>query len=118
MKKIYAILFLCYVLVAPAQNYRIGDLYTATDGSQGIVYYLHPDGRGGWVVALTDASTGCAWGTANDVPGLANPNPSLYYQNLLNDTAGYANTQTIRNYQNNSTAYAAGARFVLTLPLS
>ena len=108
MKKIYAILFLCYVLVAPAQNYRIGDLYTATDGSQGIVYYLHPDGRGGWVVALTDASTGCAWGTANDVPGLANPNPSLYYQNLLNDTAGYANTQTIRNYQNNSTAYAAG----------
>ena len=34
-------------------------------------------------------------------------NPS-YYQQLLNDTAGYANTQALRNYQNNSTTYAAG----------
>ena len=107
MKKIYAILFLCCTLVAPAQNYRIGDVYTAPDGSRGIVYYLHPDGSGGWVVALNDASSGCTWGTANDVPGLTNQNPS-YYQQLLNDTAGYANTQTLRNYQSNSTTYAAG----------
>jgi gliding motility-associated-like protein len=93
--------------VISAQTYHIGDLYTAPDGSRGIVYYLHPDGSGGWVVALNDASSGCAWGDANDVPGLTNQSPS-YYQQLLNDTAGYANTQTLRNYQNNSTTYAAG----------
>ena len=107
MEKIYAILFVCCALVAPAQNYRIGDLYIAPDGSRGIVYYLHPNGSGGWIVALNDASTGCVWGAATDVPGLANQNPS-YIQQLLNDTAGYANTQTLRNYQNNSTTYAAG----------
>ena len=109
MKKIYAILFLCCTLVAPAQNYRIGDLYTAPDGSRGIVYYLHPDGSGGWVVALNDVSTGCAWGASTDVPGLPNQPLSFHYTpQLLNDTSGYANTQTIRNYQNNSTTYAAG----------
>lgn len=107
MKKIYAILFFCCTLVASAQTYHIGDLYTAPDGSQGIVYYIHPDGSGGWVVALDDASTGCSWGDANDVPGLANQNPSTI-QNLLNDTAGYINTQILRNYQNNNTTYAAG----------
>ncbi len=98
---------MCWSLAASAQSYKIGDVYTAPDGSRGIVYYLHPDGSGGWVVALNDASTGCTWGASNDVPGLANQNPS-YYQQLLNDTAGYANTQTLRNYQNNSTTYAAG----------
>ena len=107
MKKIYVIVFLCWALAASAQSYQIGDLYTAPDGSRGIVYYVHPDGSGGWVVALNDASTGCAWGAATDVPGLTNQNPS-YYQQLLNDTAGYAHTQTLRNYQNNSTTYAAG----------
>ncbi len=107
MKKILTILLLCWCAWVSAQTYRIGDVYTAPDGSRGIVYYLHPDGSGGWVVALNDASTGCTWGASNDVPGLANQNPS-YYQQLLNDTAGYANTQTLRNYQNNSTTYAAG----------
>ena len=107
MKKILTILLLCWCAWVSAQTYRIGDVYTAPDGSRGIVYYLHPDGSGGWVVALNDASTGCTWGASNDVPGLANQNPS-YYQQLLNDTAGYANTQVLCNYQNNSTTYAAG----------
>lgn len=90
-----------------AQSYHIGDLYTAPNGSQGIVYYIHPDGSGGWVVALNDASTGCAWGNATDVPNLIDQNPS-FDQQLLNDTAGYANTQIIRAYQNSNSAYAAG----------
>lgn len=109
MKRKLTLLFLllCCSCFLSAQSYQIGDLYTAPDGSKGIVYYLHPDGSGGWVVALNDASTGCAWGAATDVPGLANQDPS-YFQQLLNDTAGYANTQAIRNYQNNSTTYAAG----------
>lgn len=109
MKRKLTLLFLllCCCGFLSAQSYQIGDLYTAPDGSKGIVYYLHPDGSGGWVVALNDASTGCAWGATTDVPGLSNQDP-FYLQQLLNDTAGYANTQAIRNYQNNSTTYAAG----------
>ena len=97
---------LCFGMLS-AQTYQIGDVYTAPDGSQGIVYYLHPDGSGGWVVALTDASASCAWGDFSDVPGLANQDPDQF-QNMLYDTAGYANTQALRNYQDNNTSYAAG----------
>ena len=107
MKKILAILLLFCCGILSAQTYRIGDLYTAPDGSRGVVYYIHPDGSGGWVVALTDASMGCTWGDTTDVPGLTN-HTSAYFQNLLNDTAGFANTQTLRSYQNNDTSYAAG----------
>jgi len=89
-----------------AQSYHVGDIYTAPDGSQGVVFYLFPDGTGGWAVALNDASESCAWGDASDVPDLANQNVS-HYQMLLYDTSGYTNTQLIRNYQNSS-AYAAG----------
>ena len=100
---------LCGLMSSMAQVYQIGDLYTAPDGSQGVVYWLNPDGSGGWVVALNDASTGCAWGTAGDVPGLDNRNPgSNNRQQLLTDTAGYANTQAIRSYQNNAANTAAG----------
>ena len=70
MKKIFTLLILCCSGFLSAQNYHIGDLYTAPDGSQGIVFYVHPDGSGGWVVALNDASEGCAWGVEGDVPGL------------------------------------------------
>ena len=109
MKNILTLFLLCCCGVVFGQNYHIGDVYTAPDGSKGIVYYLHPDGSGGWVVALNDASTSCVWGDAVDVPGLANRTYTSYgvYQLFMNDTAGYAHTQTIRNYQNNNT-YAAG----------
>lgn len=94
---------------AIAQTYKIGDLYTAPDGSQGVVFYLHPDGSGGWVVALNDASTNCAWGEAVDVPGLVNRKPaSVYYQQLLSDTAGYSSTQILYAYQNYNTNFTAG----------
>jgi hypothetical protein len=55
-----------------AQSYHIGDLYTAPDGSQGIVFYLHSDGSGGWVVALNDVPTCCVWGPDGDIPDLPN----------------------------------------------
>lgn len=93
---------------ARSQAYRIGDLYMAPDGSKGIVFYLHPDNSGGWVVALNDASEGCIWGEDVDVP-LLETQYLIYnnYQQMLNDTAGYANTQILRDYQHNS-SYAAG----------
>ena len=106
MKKILTLILLICGGFLSAQTYRIGDLYTAPDSSKGIVYYLHPDGSGGWVVALTDASAGCSWGDASDVPGITNQSLT-YVQNLMTDTAGYTNTQTLRMYQNNN-SYAAG----------
>lgn len=89
-----------------AQPYRIGDLYRAPDNSYGIVYYLFPDGSGGWAVALQDVSTGAYWGQQTDVPGLNNQAPQTIQQ-LLYDTLGYYNTQMLRNYQGNNSSYAA-----------
>ncbi|MBP5662838.1 MAG: hypothetical protein J6X16_01020 [Bacteroidales bacterium] len=107
-KYILTLLLACYECVALSQAYRIGDLYTAPDGSQGIVFYLHPDNSGGWVVALNDASEGCMWGEDVDVPLLETQYLNYNnYQQMLNDTAGYANTQILRDYQQNS-SYAAG----------
>ena len=110
MNKKIAIVLLLLAVVPQllAQGYKLGDVITNDDGSRGVVFYVNPDGSGGWMVALTDASTGCAWGTSGDIPTLANQNISSYYQQLLNDTDGYGNTEKIRAYQNNSTSYAAG----------
>lgn len=108
MKRLCIIIMLmasCWELLT-AQVFRVGDLYTAPDGSKGIVYYVLPDGTGAWAVALNDASSNCAWGNLVDVPELANQNPANQ-QMLLYDTSGYANTQILRNFQNNNT-YAAG----------
>ncbi|MBP5662839.1 MAG: hypothetical protein J6X16_01025 [Bacteroidales bacterium] len=109
MKNLFSILILMFAcMMLSGQSYRVGDLYTAPDGSKGIVYFIHPDGSGGWVVALNDVSSSCAWGDASsDVPGLANQATS-FIANLMNDTAGYANTLAIRLHQNNNTNYAAG----------
>ena len=107
MKKIFTFILLCYCGMLSAQSYKVGDLYVAPDGSLGVVFFVHPDGSGGWAVALNDASSGCAWGDLTDVPELENRDYA-YSQNLLSDTAGYTNTQMIRNYQGNDATYAAG----------
>ena len=91
------------------QAYHVGDLYTAPDGSKGIVFFILPDGSGGWVAALNDASTGCKWGEAIDVPEIPNLMYGiLNYQQANYDTAGYQKTAFIRAFQNNSQTYAAG----------
>ena len=76
------------------QTYHIGDLVTNEDGSQGLVFYVNPDGSGGWMVALTDASTDCIWGNNSDIPGLTFQTAQV--QLLSDDLNGYANTQAIR----------------------
>ena len=102
------VLLLLSAWTLSAQTYSIGDIYTAPDGSQGIVYYLYPDGTGGWVVALTDASSGCAWGDNTDVPQMANLSNGYNYGDFYSsDTASYTNTRILRNYQNNN-SYASG----------
>lgn len=85
-------------MVCFGQTYHIGDLYTAEDGSQGIVFFLTADG-GGWAVALHDAPSdhGYVWtGVGGDIPELTNYD--LPSQTTLADTSGYANTLAIRNY--------------------
>lgn len=103
---------MCWFHAGSAQSYQIGDLYTSPDGSQGVVYYVYSDGSGGWIVALNDASASCTWGTNVDVPNLTNvsQSPSYwqhYYLELLNDTAGFTNTQKINHYLSSSTNIAA-----------
>ena len=107
MNRIFVTLLLCCMCFwAKAQLYHIGDVFTAPDGSRGIVFYLNPDGTGGWVVALNDASSGCQWGGNMDITELDNRdfNPNI----VIYDTAGYVNTLVIRNAQNNNSSYAAG----------
>ncbi|MBR3559396.1 MAG: hypothetical protein IKN78_11055 [Bacteroidales bacterium] len=106
MKRLLTILLLCSCGLISAQNYHIGDLYTAPDGSQGIVFYLHPDGSGGWAVALTDCCIECAWGDTLDIPDLPNSGVDHASQ-LLHDTAGYAHTQAMRAAQAYVPHYAA-----------
>ena len=91
------------------QFYQVGDIYTAEDGSQGIVYYIHPDGSG-WIVALNDVSNSVVWGIqGDDVPGISNIGQSVdFSENCLNDTAGYMNTFALRAFQNNNPNFAAG----------
>ncbi|MBO4489056.1 MAG: gliding motility-associated C-terminal domain-containing protein [Bacteroidales bacterium] len=107
MKRFLTILLLCFCNLISAQSYQIGDLYTAPDGSQGIVFYLHPDGSGGWVVALDNACEQCMWGdTLTDMVELVNTEVD-FAQQLLLDTAGYAHTQAMRAAQPYSPYYAA-----------
>ena len=85
-------------MVCFGQTYHIGDLYTAEDGSQGIVFFVTADG-GGWAVALHDAPSdhGYVWtGVGGDILELTNYD--LPSQTTLADTSGYANTLAIRNY--------------------
>ncbi len=98
-----------------AQTYQVGSLITNPDGSQGVVFFVHSDGTGGWMVALNDASTNSFWSTnLTDISTLTNINSTIYpgfyaqYYAALYDTAGYSNTQKIRIFQNNNVNTAAG----------
>ncbi len=98
-----------------AQTYQVGSLITNPDGSQGVVFFVNPDGTGGWMVALNDFPTNSFWSTdLTDISTLANINITIYpgshaqYYAALYDTAGYSNTQKIRIFQNNNTNTAAG----------
>ena len=91
--------------IATAQNYRIGDLITNPDGSQGIVFYVNKDRTNGWMVALDDLSTH-NWGNTNEIaqiPNIDNPN------GLLKDEDGYTYTGIIRDINSNyPNTYGAG----------
>ena len=107
-KQILYILLQFAVLLGLGQAYHVGDLYTAEDGSQGIVFFVRADG-GGWAVALHDEVDKLPWSpTEADIPALPNYS-STFAQALLADTSGYTNTQQIRNFYGPGSHYAAGA---------
>lgn len=107
-KQILYILLQFAMLLGFGQAYHVGDLYTAEDGSQGIVFFVHADGSG-WAVALHDEENKLPWSpTEVDVPALPNYS-STFAQALLADTSGYTNTQQIRNFYGPGNQYAAGA---------
>ena len=95
------VLQLLVLSVFGQQEYKVGDLFTAPDGSMGVVYYLFPDRSGGWVVALNDAAGTFKWqdSAGVNIPfssfAVMNPDAILNYQQ---DTAGYQNTQFLRDY--------------------
>ena len=107
-KQILYILLQFAILLGFGQAYHVGDLYTAEDGSQGIVFFVHADGSG-WAVALHDEENQLPWSpTEVDIPALPNYS-STFAQALLVDTSGYTNTQQIRNFYGPGSHYAAGA---------
>lgn len=110
MRKKIILFFIITLLTAAgsatAQTYHIGDLITHADGSRAIVFYVNPDGSGGWSVALNDSETPCIWGPENDIDML----PNLSSKDSLlkaNNTNGYSNTQIIRQLNDPSQYPAA-----------
>ena len=86
-------------------QYHVGDIYSAPDGSHGVVFYISPDGTYGWAVALQDASLGCAWGdnsmATNHLWTIS------YVPALLEDTSAYENTQALLFHQGTGTEYVS-----------
>lgn len=102
------------VILNYGQVYHIGDLYTAPDGSKGIVYYVNTDGSC-WVVALNDIPMYMKWGSTVDVPdlpeyGANSPGsyPICFPLQALADTAGYSNTVAIFNFNSDQQTAAHG----------
>ena len=84
---------------------RVGSIVSNADGSQGVVFWLSPDGDEGLMVALEDASYGCQWGSATDALTLLN---KPFNQPIaLQDVSGNTNTRCIRNHQGVENDYAA-----------
>ena len=110
MKKLFLFLLLqSAVLMGSAQLYHVGDLYTAEDGSQGIVFFVQTDGSG-WAVALHDLHTNLPWSPSHlNVPSLNDIGDPFAPVSSTNDFSGYANTQQIRSTFGMSPNYAAGA---------
>ncbi|MBP5496152.1 MAG: gliding motility-associated C-terminal domain-containing protein [Bacteroidales bacterium] len=109
MKKLILHILLQFaVMIGFGQVFHVGDLYTAPDGSQGVVFFVRADGSG-WAVALHDLSYMIPWSTtSDDIPSLPNYS-STFVQASLADTSGYTNTQQIRNFYGPGYHYAAGA---------
>ena len=82
----------------------VGTVVQNVDGTKGVVFYLNQDGTEGLMVALEDASEGCAWGTNSNIAPLNDQPLNDFY--ALKDMSGYHNTGLIRAAQNADTTAA------------
>lgn len=110
MKYIYFIILCLFSLLCEGQNKKIGDVIQNEDGSKGVVFWLSPDGTGGWMVALNDEATPVPWGDSNtNIPKLPDTG-EMGFKALeagVKDTAGYSNTKILREFQGRGSTYAA-----------
>ncbi|MBO4504686.1 MAG: hypothetical protein J5730_07755 [Bacteroidales bacterium] len=84
-----------------------GDYAASGKTAQGVIFHVDDSGLHGWAVHLTDDCTSCQWdGDGTDIPDLPNITNSAA---ALADTAGYGNTQSIREYGDAATYPAAWA---------
>ena len=83
----------------------VGTVVHNADGSDGVVFYMSPDGTEGLMVALEDASEGCPWGPTVNIDAL----PDYPCNNFLalDDMSGFQNTGVLRNAQGVDSLYAA-----------
>lgn len=100
IRRIWTILLLLLgnSLLLLSQNYKIGDVIVNPDGSKGVVFYVNDNRTGGWMVAIEDASSGCAWGkrtTIQNLP-LTGSSDQFRFDLLLPELNGYNNTGIIR----------------------
>lgn len=92
------------------QERKIGDVITNSDGSRGVVFWVSPDGKKGWMIAMHDLSPKASWcQPGGNVPDLDDTGDIGFNTLLkaLTDTAGYANTAKIRAYLGPGRSYAA-----------
>ena len=75
-----------------------GDYAASGKTALGVIFQVDDSGMHGWAVNLHDDCTSCIWGGYGDIPTLPNSG--------ISDTAGYSNTQIIRN-AGNASAYPA-----------
>ena len=75
--RIFLFLILIMPFISSAQTWHVGDLYTFSDGSQGIVCYVNPtNAQRGWVVALNDIGEAYAlWSSGNHPSEITNTVP-------------------------------------------
>ena len=82
-----------------------GTVIHNADGSDGVVFYMNPEGNDGLMVALEDASAGCQWGTNSNIGPLRDyPVNDMF---ALNDMSGSHNTGVLRSAQGLDSTYAA-----------
>lgn len=78
-------------------KYKLGDVIVNSDGSQGVVCYINPDGRSGSMIALNDIEEVAMATTQADGMDLTKEFPQrLSVKQSLNEWSGYANTKKYR----------------------
>ena len=87
---------LAFAVALPAvaqQTYKIGDVITFSDGTQGFVFHLNRERTAGTVVAMQDEQP-LAWAATNDVLPFVEAKTSSCL--AVSSTDGYANTCAVR----------------------